>query len=214
MKPSNKNAIKLFPAPEGDDLSSHAHRQLIGGIGLVLPALLWLIAGWRPIGKEQLPWAPLSSVSAYYYSGAVSAFAGMLVALALFLFSYRGYANKYYRRDRAAAIIAGSAALLVALFPTAAPDQSLDLFWWTGLTGAIHFVSATVLFGSFIFFSLFQFPIARARKSKPLPWDKRVRNLIYVACGLAMAACISWRMRSTSARPVACTACAVRSSEV
>lgn len=190
MKASDKKALQLFPDREKDDLSNHAHRQLIGSVGLVLPVLLWLIAGWRPIGEH--PWVPLRSVSAYYYSGAVSVFAGMLVALALFLFTYRGYDNKYYRRDRAAAIIAGSAALLVALFPTGADLEALTLPWWTRLTGVVHFVSAAVLFGSFIFFSLVQFPIARLRRSRPLPRAKRIRNVIYVTCGLAMAACVAW----------------------
>ena len=41
-----------------------------------------------------------SSISAYYYSGAVSAFTGGLIAMALFLFAYRGYENNYGLRDR------------------------------------------------------------------------------------------------------------------
>jgi hypothetical protein len=190
MNVSDKNTHKIFPDREIDDLSSHAHRQLIGSIGMLLPVLLWLIAGWRPIGEH--PWIPLSSVSAYYYSGAVSAFAGMLIALALFLFTYHGYDNKYYRRDRYAASLAGLAAVLVALFPTGAPSDSLAFSWWTPRTGMIHFISAAVLFGSFIFFSLFQFPMSSVEKAKPLPLDKKVRNIIYICCGLAMAVCMLW----------------------
>ncbi len=190
MNGSDKKGGKLFPKPEVDDLSTHAHRQLIGSVGLVLPILLWFIAGLRPAGS--FPWAPLGSISAYYYSGAVSAFAGMLVAMSLFLFTYRGYANQYYRRDRIAAIIAGGAALLVALFPTGASDQFTVPTWWTPITGFIHFGSATVLFGSFIFFSLFQFPMAGNKKGKPLPLDKKFRNVIYFACGAAMTMCILW----------------------
>ena len=190
MKGSDQNTNTLFPDREIDDLSSHAHRQLIGSIGLVLPVVLWLISGWRPLGEH--PWVPLSSVSAYYYSGAVSAFAGMLVALALFLFTYRGYDNKYSRRDRVAATIAGIAAVLIALFPTGAPADSLKLSWWTPRTGTIHLISAAFLFGSFIFFSIFQFPISSAEKTKPLPWDKKLRNIIYISCGVAIALCMVW----------------------
>jgi hypothetical protein len=190
MKGSDQNTNTLFPDREMDDLSSHAHRQLIGSIGLILPVVLWLIAGWRPLGEH--PWVPLSSVSAYYYSGAVSAFAGMLVALALFLFTYRGYDNKYYRRDRVAASIAGIAAVLIALFPTSAPIDLLKPSWWTPRTGTIHFLAAAVLFGSFIFFSVFQFPISSAEKTKPLPWDKKLRNIIYISCGVAIALCMVW----------------------
>jgi hypothetical protein len=178
-------------SPNGiDDLSSREHRQLIGSVGLVLPFLLWLIAGWRPTGEH--PWVPLSSISAYYYSGSVSVFAGMLVAMALFLFTYRGYDNAYYHRDRAAAIIAGLAAILIALFPTGAPDEALTLSWWTPRTGIIHLASAAVLFGSFIYFSLFLFPKTSVEKGQSLPLDKKVRNAVYIVCGIAISICIAW----------------------
>jgi hypothetical protein len=190
MSGSDKKGGSLFPKREVDDLSTHAHRQLIGSVGLVLPVALWLLAGFRP--TSEFPWFPLGSISAYYYSGAVSVFAGMLVAMALFLFTYRGYANRYYRRDRIAAILAGSAALLVALFPTGAPEKSLILAWWTPLTGIIHFASATILFVSFIYFCVFQFPMANKKKKKPLPLDKKFRNVVYFACGAAMMMCIFW----------------------
>jgi hypothetical protein len=157
-----ENVRKFFPDPEKDDLSSHAHRQLIGVTGLVLPLLLWLIAAWRPTAG--LPrWEPLGSISAYYYTGAVAALAGVLIALAVFLLSYRGYKNKHQRRDRISALIAGPAAVLVAAFPTDAPIASLTLSWWTPIIGKIHYFSAAVLFCSFIFFSLFQFPKSKAK---------------------------------------------------
>ena len=173
-----------------DDLSSHGHRQLIGAIGLLMPLLLWLIAGLRPDGTP--PWVLLSSISAYYYSGAVSVFAGMLVAMALFLFTYRGYANPYYFRDRTAACIAGLAALLIALFPTEAPSESHALAWWTPLTGAIHLSAALVMFGSFVFFALWQFPISSVQKGEPLPRGKQVRNAIFRLCGVAIVASNLW----------------------
>ena len=48
--PDEGQALKpLFATKELDDLSSHIHRQFVGGLGLVLPVLLWLIAGLRPI---------------------------------------------------------------------------------------------------------------------------------------------------------------------
>jgi hypothetical protein len=191
MSASVKNVRKLFAVPEPDDLSSNAHRQLIGYMGLILPALLWLIAGWRPTEGLQ-PWKPLPSISAYYYTGAVAAFAGILVALALFLFSYRGYDNAYRRSDRIAAIIAGVAAVLVAFFPTGAPSDLEALSWWTPLIGRIHYCSAVVLFGAFIFFSLFLFRKSKVKRGEPLPRDKRVRNAIHIFCGAAMLACMLW----------------------
>ena len=148
------------------------------------------MAGWRR--TEGLPpWKLLESVSAYYYSGAVAAFVGILAALGVFLFTYRGYKNKYQSSDRVAAIVAASAALLVAIFPTGAPTDRLRLAWWTPVTGTIHYVSAVILFSSFSFFSLFLFPKSNI-KGKPLPPDKRARNAIYVMCGIAIVACMAW----------------------
>jgi hypothetical protein len=189
MNVSARKESRFFARHEDDDLSSNRHRQAIGYSGLVLPILLWLIAAWRP--TAELPaWKLLSSVSAYYYTGAVSVFAGLLVALALFLFSYWGYANKYQWRDRLAAIIAAIAAVLVAFFPTGAPDNIKALSWWTPLMGRIHCGAAVALFLSFIFFSLCLF-----RQSKPgesLSRGKRFRNYIHIFCGAAMIACMVW----------------------
>ena len=133
-------------ASRSDDLSDNAHRQLIGYIGLVLPILLILIAVVRD-GMER--WRSLESISAYYYTGAVAAFVGMLVALALFLFTYRGYKNKYNWADRWAAKAAAGAALVLAFFPTKAPVGVLPLSWWTPTIGILHHVAAIVLFTIF-----------------------------------------------------------------
>lgn len=189
MKELEVNA-KQSSINSDDDLSSHAHRQLIGSIGLVLPPLLWLLVALRPI-EELHRWEPLGSVSAYYHTGAVSAFSGALVALALFLFSYRGYDNEYRRRDRVAAIIAGIAAIMVAFFPTEVPEVLPTLSWWTPRLGLIHNISAVVLFCSFAFFALFQFPKSEYTKSE-VPSGKRARNRIFFFCGGAMIACMLW----------------------
>jgi len=129
-----------------DDLSGDAHRQLIGWIGLLLPALLVAIAIERD-GLER--WRSLESISAYYYTGAVAAFVGMLVALALFLLTYRGFDNPYQKADRAVAITAGVAALGVAFFPTEEPAGVAPLAWWTRTTGVVHHAFAVVLFAMF-----------------------------------------------------------------
>jgi hypothetical protein len=172
-----------------DDLSTPRHRQLIGVIGLLLPVLLWLISGLRPTGAH--PWAVLDSISAYYYTGAVSIFTGMLVVLGLFLYTYLGYDNPYYLRDRWAGCIAGTASILIAIFPTAATGQTVAPVWWTPKTGAIHLTSAAILFLSFFFFAWFQFPIS-SRAKEDLPRSKKVRNAIYRACGAAILVSIAW----------------------
>jgi len=181
----------LFATREWDDLSSHLHRQFIGYLGLMLPLVLWIIAGWRATAGLQR-WELLSSVSAYYYTGAVAAFVGILVALAAFLVTYRGYDNEYKRSDRIAAIIASVAAIGVAFFPTRAPGDLPVPSWWTPQTGTIHYISAAVLFGTFIFFSLFLFPKSKVKKGESLLFDKRVRNFFYVSCGVVMLVCVVW----------------------
>ncbi len=168
-----------------DDLSSDAHRRLIGWIGLLLPGLLIAIAIYRD-GMER--WRSLESISAYYYTGAVAAFVGMLVALALFLFTYRGFDNDYNKADRRAAIAAGLAALLVAFFPTAAPSGVPPLSWWTRSTGILHYVAAVGLFAMFAVFALWLFRLGKDGKTEIIGW----RNKVYLLCGLAILASIGW----------------------
>ena len=186
--PSDSQSEATSPPREPDDRSDNAHRQLIGYIGLALPLILWLIAGWRPTGLSPR-WKPVDSISAYYYSGAVVAFVGLLVALALFLITYRGFENTYGWVDRLAARIAGCAALLVAFFPTTAPDGYPELPWWTALSRVVHYASAIVLFFMFALFCLWLF---RMSSTDPPPPDKRRRNLIYILCGIAILIGMGW----------------------
>jgi hypothetical protein len=188
---ADKALEPLFAASGSDDRSTHAYRQLIGSLGLVFPFVLWLIAGLRPT-RELARWELLTSVSSYYYTGSIAVFVGILVALGVFLVTYRGYDNKYNRHDRIASIVAGTAAILVALFPTKAPLDSLIPSWWTPGTGTIHYISAVVLFCSFSFFSLFLFTKSKPDSGEPLTKGKRVRNRIYICCGILMVACIVW----------------------
>lgn len=185
-------------ASRPDDLSDNAHRQLIGYIGLVLPFLLILIAVRRD-GVER--WRSLESISAYYYTGGVAAFVGMLVALSLFLFTYRGYANTYNRADRLAAKTAAGASLVVALFPTKAPVGVSALAWWTPTTGVLHHVAAIVLFVMFAIFALWLFRLT-ADGEQPVA-DKRRRNRLYLSCGIVIVVCIAWAgLNGLNGRPI------------
>lgn len=174
-----------------DDLSSHTHRQFIGLVGFLMPLVLWLMAGWRPLGLENVDrWAPMGSISAYYYSGGVAAFIGSLIAMAFFLFTYKGYQNEYGRRDRIAAKIAGIAAVLIAIFPTAAPYGVEVPVWWMEYHNVIHHLAAATLFGCFVFFSLFQFPLSKSEKKLSL--GKRIRNALFTLCGITIVLCVVW----------------------
>ena len=179
----------VFHPLSEDDLSTHLHRQVIGYLGALLPLLLFAIAGWRQTPGTGVPWAPLPSVSAYFYSGAVVAFVGVLVALSVFLLTYRGYSNAHYRLDRAAGIVAGLAAGLVAMFPTEVPWPALAPIWWKHYIGVIHYTAASVLFCCFAFYSLVLF----TRTDQPnLTRGKQARNALYFACGGGILLAIAW----------------------
>jgi len=177
-------------APSGsDDLSSHSHRLLIGVLGFALAPSLWLLSAIRHVSG--LPrWTPLASLSAYYHTGAVAAFVGVLVSLAMFLFTYRGYGNRHNPGDRICAVASGIAALCVAFFPSDAPAGVPNPLWWQPWLATVHYVSAGVLFCAFFVFSFFLFPKTRHGEKPDAP--KRARNLLYRACGVGILACMGW----------------------
>jgi hypothetical protein len=185
---ADESLYSWFPAREADDLATYGHRQLIGYAGFALPFLLYLIARWRPTPPLE-PGKLLNSLSAYYYTSAVVVQVGILSALAAFFFTYQGYKNA---RDGVAAIIAGSAALLVALFPTTAPLSSMTPEWWTPWIGRIHYAAGVIQFGGFIVFALVLFPKSNVTPGKPFPREKQVRNGIYQFCGWGMVVFLLW----------------------
>lgn len=170
-------------------LSHQAHRQLIGYLGILLPIILLALAGLRP--TPGMPrWEPLDSVSAYYYTGAVAAFVGVLFALALFLFTYGGYEN--VRADRVVAKVGALCALGVALFPTAAPSGLSEPAWWGEGARTIHYLSAACLFSTFIVFSLWLFRKTSVPPDGRVPAEKRRRNRVFLVCGWVMVANVLW----------------------
>jgi heme A synthase len=174
------------------DLSQRAHRQLVGAQAL-LPVLLYAVAGLRP--TPGLPrWGLLSSVSAYYYTGSVGIFVGVLFALSLFLFTYPGYKGEI--ADRVVGWLGGAAALGVALFPTAAPDGLSEPAWWTPRLRVVHYVSAVLLFVAFILFAIWLFRKSNLPKSSR-PVEKRRRDAVCLACGIVMVVCVLWAASSS-----------------
>jgi hypothetical protein len=176
-------------------LSHLAHRQVIGYLGLLLPAILLYLARIRE--TDGIDRVVLDSVSAYYYTGGVAAFVGTLVALALFLITYRGYQDD--RADRVVGFIGGLGALGVAFFPTTAPLQAARLAWWSENTRTIHYASAGILFVMFILFSLWLFPRSSQDPESMTP-AKRARNRIYYTCGIVMLVSVLWCLFSLKTR--------------
>lgn len=178
-----------FTPPENeDDLSSNGHRQLLGVLGIALPLMVYLTAGWRPLKDMEEPWTLLRSISGYYHSGGEAVFIGIVVALDIFLITYDGYNNPTGWKDRLASRIAGSGALLLAFYPTEVEGKYPTPDWWTPTMGTLHMVGAITLFVSFAYMSYFLFPIT----DKELDRSKRQRNALHRVCGIVIVVCLLW----------------------
>lgn len=170
-----------------DDLSGHRHRQVIGYLGLALPILLVQAVRLRP-GLAEDRWVG-NSISAYYWTGAVALFVGVLASLSLFLLTYRGYANESGKYDRGAAFIAGVSAAVVALFPTEPPGGIVPP-WWAEWIDTTHKIAATTLFSMFAVFALWLF--RRTAPGETVTPAKRRRNGIYLLCGVGIVLSMTW----------------------
>lgn len=107
---------------------------------------------------------------------------GTLCAVALFMFTYKGY----QKADLWAAKLAAVFALGVAFFPTNNYDE-LSACKVLALDGnktinIIHFTSAALLFIIFAFFSLILFTKSSGHKTK----RKKQRNIVYRVCGIVI----------------------------
>lgn len=158
-------------------------RKAVGILGMILPVLLF--TGYFLFEKD-CTFPP--SISHFYYTDMGNWFIGTLCAVSLFLFSYNGYDTA----DKIASKIAGLFALLVAMFPTqfgSYADMQCSRISNTGsgISNIIHYISASVLFLTFAFFSLIQF--TKSNKSH-MAGQKKIRNRIYIVCGWVILLCI------------------------
>jgi hypothetical protein len=133
--------------PADQDVSRYVRSYLImrvfvGALGVALPLTLVLVDGLWFDGDP----FPRDSLSAYYYSGVRELFVGTLCATAVFLITYKVASRTL---DNTLSILAGLAALAVALFPTGLPSQVLRLTplqdrLGEGVVEAIHFSAAAI----------------------------------------------------------------------
>jgi hypothetical protein len=146
-------------------------RKAVGILGIALPVLL--AVGCLVVGQcDGLE----PSISDYYGTPMRDLFVGLLFAIGLFLFSYRGYD----RRDEVAGKLGCCLAMGVALFPTTST---------TAWVHDAHLVFAAALFLTLAWFSLFQF--TQTAKDVPPTLKKLQRNRIYRTCGIVMLACVA-----------------------
>jgi hypothetical protein len=144
-------------------------RRVVGALGFAMPVVLALwgfaLSGWSLELQD--------SISDYYGLRTRDAFVGILFVIAWFLFAYRGYE----RKDNVTGYLAWLFALGVALFSNSGE-------YWERF---VHYSSATGLFLVLSFFSLFLFTKSGDSQTP----RKRMRNRVYVTCGLAMLACMA-----------------------
>ncbi len=132
------------------------------------------------------------SVSLYYHTVSRNLFVGILCAVALFMFAYRGYDM----HDRVAGILAFIFALGIAFFPTVPdPDEIIEACTIVPdnpnpLVGIIHFVSAALFFLVLSYFSLVLFTRTKDNDKANHTPEKKKRNVIYRICGIIMLACL------------------------
>ncbi len=150
-------------------------RKGIGFLGISLPFILSL--GALIVFHNGIQ----ESISSYYYTGMRDVFVGILCAIGVFLFSYKGYESK----DDIAGDLACAFAIGVALFPTAPAGNVAAL---AGIIGIVHLVFAAAFFLTLAYFSLFLFTKTDSKKT---PTKKKIqRNMVYKTCGYTMVICI------------------------
>lgn len=183
----NLQQIKTFltedkPTPEL--ISFKTTRRAVGILGITLPWVLW--AGTFIFSGHDLQ----PSISHFYFTNMREVFVGVLCAVALFLFTYKGHS----KMDSYAANAAGMFALGVAVFPTdiiaghrgqALVVSVLDL----SFHNIIHFSCAALFFVTLALMSLLLFTKSNKPKAQ---WStpKKNRNRTYIVCGWIMLASI------------------------
>lgn len=146
-------------------------RRLIGVVAIAHPVILFFGGMWI-FGLGLQP-----SMSDYYWTGMRDVFVGIDFATGIFLLCYKGYGTQ----DRIAAIIAGTAAMLVALFPTP-PLHVAELSSIQLTVGGVHAAAAITFLLAIAYFCLVLF--VKSSAGVELSAKKRQRNMLYRICGV------------------------------
>lgn len=165
-------------------------RKAVGFLGLALPIVL--VLGSVLVGNcDEIQ----SSISDYYHTLMRDVFVGILCAIALFLFSYKGYVDD--KRDNIAGTLASFFALGIAFFPTApdkplspcdSPSCNIPAVITNPFISNLHFIFATSFFLVLTYFSLVLFTKTKNKRTQTK--QKKERNSIYRICGFVMLTCI------------------------
>lgn len=167
-------------------------RKMVGCIGFLLPIVLYVgviveklwLNRTEHLGLiENLNFfKPESSISFYYYSVMGNVFVGMVTAIAIFLFAYKGHEKDPddLMSDNVAGNFACVFALGVAFFPcNFCPEVDT-------ISGTIHIICAFLFFSTLAYFSLVLF----TKFKNAVTPKKIIRNKIYKRCGYTIIAAL------------------------
>lgn len=188
-------------------ISYHRMRQSIGWLGLSLPFILltgnYMINHYNLFNNETLMMIQCNtytagnsfkpSISHYYYTTVGELFTGTLCAVALFLFSYRGYPQRdeeIIPSDSFMTNLAGFCALGVALFPTSSNNCLTDnvrTYISSETMGYVHYIFAGFFFITLSLISIFNF----RRTANVVDFGKMPSHNFYKYCGIIMLICIA-----------------------
>jgi hypothetical protein len=155
-------------------------RRTVGSLGIGLPFVL--LAGSFVFGECN---NVKPSISDYYYTNMREIFVGILCAISLFLFTYKGYS----KLDNWSANVAAFFALGIAFFPTTyhcGIDCEKDITNFTNhsYNSIIHFTSATIFFLTLAYMSISLFTKTNNKNQENVLTEQKIfRNKIYVWCG-------------------------------
>ncbi|MEZ6125296.1 MAG: hypothetical protein R3C49_19275 [Planctomycetaceae bacterium] len=176
--------MQAHPAesPQTLVLSYLAIRRAIGYVGLSLPILLgpigWLVHG---IGLQE-------NMSSYYHTPMRDIFVGVMCAIGIFLFCYRGYS----RWEEWTGNVSCVSAIVIALCPL---DANSDPLHQRTFVGYMHSAAGAAFFTTLAVYSLFHFPRRKSEDSlpetsHPSELDRRARNLVYYVSGGVIVLCL------------------------
>ena len=169
--------------PTGDPriISFMTLRKAVGWFGISLPLAMMLVTYLFSNCK-----VVQDSISHYYYTVAGSMFVGILSAVALFLFAYKGY-DKW---DNCSTSLAGFFGFCIALFPTnvsAAASCNIVNLPPSEIRNTIHYTSAALFIITIACISLFLFTKSNGQKTE----EKKTRNNIYKVSGITILLCLA-----------------------
>jgi hypothetical protein len=170
-------------------ISYRTLRTIVGILGMLLSAILvlgmFVLSDGDPVQR---------SISHFYHTRMGDVFVGLLTAISLFLFVYKGPEKK----DHWMGNIAGILGLIVAFVPTGydgdaagVPGYILNRAPYNPeWTKAFHLYSAGIFLLVLAGFALWLFPKTYGDARVPRGTKKFKRNIIYYSTGIIMILCV------------------------